>query len=405
MKVVIVNDFAYVNGGASSVAVASAAALARSGVDVVFFAAVGEPAAELAQSGVKTVTLGQSEIAADKNRLRAALQGLWNIRAASELGALLGGSRKDDTIVHIHSWTKSLSSCVARVALGRGFRVVLTLHDYFTACPNGGFYNYPQDCVCRLRPLSAACLTEDCDSRRYSHHLWRVLRQVVQERAGLLPRGIGHFIAVSKFSRDILKPFLPPAAQVQVLANPVAADQGGPAPVAENDRFLFVGRQTPEKGPLLLADALSKLRARAIFAGDGPLKRAVQERCPSAEMPGWLDRAALRIQIRRALALVLPSLWYETQGLVVLECAASGVPAIVPDLCAASEFVEHGRTGLIFKRGDKADLADKMRSLLADRALAARLGRAAYEKFWAAPPSAQAHAAGLLDIYRQMLSR
>jgi len=113
----------------------------------------------------------------------------------------------------------------------------------------------------------------------------------------------------------------------------------------------------------------------------------------------------VRIQIRRALALVLPSLWYETQGLVVLECAASGVPAIVPDLCAASEFVEHGRTGLIFKRGDKADLADKMRSLLADRALAARLGRAAYEKFWAAPPSAQAHAAGLLDIYRQMLSR
>ena len=102
--------------------------------------------------------------------------------------------------------------------------------------------------------------------------------------------------------------------------------------------------------------------------------------------------------------VVLPSRWYETQGLVVLEAAARGVPAIVPDQCAASDFVDDGITGLVFRTGDLVDLEHKLRQLT-DPALAARLGGAAYEKYWQAPATMASHTERLVAVYESMLAR
>ena len=33
-------------------------------------------------------------------------------------------------------------------------KFVVTAHDYFLACPNGGFYNYSEGRHCNLKPLS-----------------------------------------------------------------------------------------------------------------------------------------------------------------------------------------------------------------------------------------------------------
>ncbi|MBV8851256.1 MAG: glycosyl transferase family 1, partial [Methylobacteriaceae bacterium] len=43
--------------------------------------------------------------------------------------------------------------------------------------------------------------------------------------------------------------------------------------------------------------------------------------------------------------------------------------------------------------------------LLADDALAARMGAAAYEAYWADPPSPAAHAHALIALYREVLTR
>jgi glycosyltransferase involved in cell wall biosynthesis len=107
--------------------------------------------------------------------------------------------------------------------------------------------------------------------------------------------------------------------------------------------------------------------------------------------------------LRKSRALVFPSLWYETLGLVVLEAAAHGIPSIVPDFSAAREIVEDGVTGFHFKGGDESDLRSKMRKLQ-DPEVAARLGRAAYDHFWASPfSSLDAHISSLQEIYENML--
>ena len=403
LNIVILNDFAYVEGGASQVALRGAMGLAARGHSVTLIAAVGPVMPELAQSRVKVLCTDQAAIAEDPNRLRAAGQGLWNRRAGRQLARLLEQADPSETVVHLHGWTKALSSSVVRAAVNKGVKVVCTLHDYFTACPNGGFFHYPEQRICHLRGMSSACILSHCDKRSYAHKLWRVIRQWGQQRYGLIPGGIHSFIAPSYFSREILAGSLPTSAHVDVVSNPVDGLREAPAPVETNRAFVMIGRLSPEKGPGLFAQAAAVAGCEeAVFAGDGEYRDEILSICPTAKVTGWLSRLQVAGILQGARALVCPSLCYETQALVVLEAAARGVPAVVSDQSAGREAVLDGVTGLWFKGGDVDDLADKIR-MLQSASLAMRLGRAAYERYWANPCSLEAHVAQLEMVYRRVL--
>jgi glycosyltransferase involved in cell wall biosynthesis len=109
---------------------------------------------------------------------------------------------------------------------------------------------------------------------------------------------------------------------------------------------------------------------------------------------------AIRAELRQARALVLPSLWYETLGLVAIEAAAAGVPAIVSDGCAATDYVRHGENGLHFTHASAPALTAALQALAGDDVLAARLGAAAYRWYWDNPWTAARHVDDLLAIYR-----
>src|SRR5882757_10833220 len=92
--------------------------------------------------------------------------------------------------------------------------------------------------------------------------------------------------------------------------------------------------------------------------------------CPQARFTSWLGAEDIRRHMRTARALVFPPLWYETLGLVVVEAAAAGVPAIVADGCAATEYIRDGVNGLHFTHGSVEALSDQMIALARDDARA-----------------------------------
>lgn len=404
MNVVILHDFAHVNGGSSQVAVTEAVALARAGANVIFFAAVGPVAPELAAHCKEVVTLGQQELAKERALGPAVIRGIWNFAASKRLARLLAQYSPADTIVHLHTWTKALSPSVVHTARKRGFRIVCTLHDYFTACPNGGFYDYRSNEICRLKPLSAACVLRNCDRRSYAEKLWRVARQSVSRTIAGIPGGIDGFLYSTDFSLRVLKPYLPAQAFLRQLKNPIDVPDLGPADPGSHESFTAVGRIVPEKGLELLAQAAHDIRAPVAFVGDGECRSHLLEAAPNATITGWMPRAEVLAHIRASRALVLPSRLYETQGMVVLEAASQGVPALVPDSSAARESVEDGITGFWFEGGNWQSLADRMRRL-EDPETARRMGRAAYERFWRTPMSPAGHAAELIGAYRELLDR
>jgi glycosyltransferase involved in cell wall biosynthesis len=402
-RVIVVTDNAHVNGGSGKVALNSALALQRRGIPTSVFAAAGPVAADLAaEPGLEVLCTDQPEILNDPDRLAAARRGIWNTTARAAMRNRLSTADRRRTIVHVHSWTKALSSSVLAAAIEAEFPVVATLHEYFTACPVGSFFDHRRGEICTVRPMSAGCLTRNCDPRSAVHKAWRVGRHAVQRSFGHVPGGIKHFITISELSEAVLRPYLPADAVIHGLANPIDVARHEPVVPALSREYTFVGRLSQEKGVVLFARAAHRLGIQAVFVGDGECSDDIRAACPSAIITGWIDPAGAIERMRSARVVVLPSLWYENAPLVVPEAAAMGLPAIVPDTSAAREQIVEGVTGLAFHGASEDDLVAKL-AMLRDDALVARLGAEAYATYWRRPQSMDAHIEGLLDVYSRAL--
>ncbi len=401
-RAVIVYDYGSINGGAAQVAIASALALQRAGVEVDYFCAVGPTATAFHGSGVRVHCLGQHDVLADPDRLGAATRGLWNREASRALRSLLETCDPRSTVVHVHGWTKALSASVFDAIATLHIPAVTTLHEFFAACPNGGFFDYQQQRICSRRALSADCIATHCDARSYPQKLWRVARQAIAQRAGGVPAAMRDVIYISDLSRRLLAPYFDSATRWHFVRNPVEVEPQPRARAESHRRFLFVGRLSPEKGAEQFAAAAVAAQVPARIVGDGELRPRITQRWPAIESSGWLDPPAVSAEMRASRALVFPSLWYETQGLVVQEALAHGVPVIVADHTAACEAVLDGHNGVLFRQGDVTSLVRAF-ARMADDVAVADLSRHAHADYWAAPPTLQTHVERLIAVYTEML--
>lgn len=345
--VLIVGDFAALNGGQAKVAVDSARLLAGAGLDVVFFAASGPVTPALSHPRITVHTLDQHTILDDPNRLRAMRRGIWNGPAARELRRLAAQFDPVTTILHCHGFAKALSPSIGPVLADGPLRSVFTMHEYFLACPNGGFFDYQKNEICTRTAMGLSCLTTNCDARRGVHKAWRVVRQAALLGPGRLPRGLQDVIYISQTQRQAMAGYFGAKTRLHHVSNPVEAG-GGPVDARSNDTFVFVGRLAPEKGALQFAQAAQAAGVKALFVGDGPERAAIEAANPDAEITGWVTPDQVQTHLSRARALVFPSLWYEGQPLVPIEALLRGIPVICGGWSAAHEVVRHGENGIIY---------------------------------------------------------
>lgn len=357
-NIVIINDFAHINGGAGKVAINSAIGLKKLGYSVIFFSAVEPVDTALKDSGVKIICLGQKDILSESNRLKAVKQGIWNKHAKEEFQKLLSGYNPNETIVHFHAWIKAISPAILQPVAKSGFKIVITLHDYFLFCPNGGFFNYQTLKICNKKASSVDCLLCNCDVRSYPQKIWRYLRQMVQWKVlkNIEKKNI-NIIYISKLNRDVSTPYLKDIVNKwYFVQNPIEINKQTVVNIQNNKKYLFIARLSSEKGIDLFCKAMKDLHLKGIVLGDGYLKEKLQKEYPEVEFKGWVTGQTKYDLIRQGKALVFPSLWYEGAPLTIIEMKSYGIPCIVPDKCSASEEVVNGETGLIFKSGDIVSL-------------------------------------------------
>jgi glycosyltransferase involved in cell wall biosynthesis len=277
------------------------------------------------------------------------------------------------------------------------------MHDYALGCPNGAYFNYPKIAPCKLAPMSLACITTQCDVRGRAHKLVRVARQLRTNatvgRAGDLLSAIH----VTPFSAEIGGALLPRGVRQRVVGNPIITTRSPPVEVRRNKYFVYLGRFTKEKGPVLLADAASEGGYSAAFMGAGYDDGTIRKANPTALVLGWGSTADVARFLATARCLVLPSLWYETHGLVVSEALSRGVPAIVSRTTGARDLIQDGVNGLLVDPRYKSDLL-RCLNVLANDSQAEAMGKNAYELYWRNPPSIESHVDSILKIYRELLT-
>jgi glycosyltransferase involved in cell wall biosynthesis len=147
---------------------------------------------------------------------------------------------------------------------------------------------------------------------------------------------------------------------------------------------LFVGRLIPRKGlPYLVEAAKTVVKEHKntlfVLVGNGPQRAVLEAEVAKANLThnflflGDVSEALLPQVYRCADAFVLPSI-QEGQGIVLLEAQATAVPVVAFRVSGVTEALQDGKTGVLVKPADTAELAQALLQLLSDEALRKKMG-------------------------------
>lgn len=147
--------------------------------------------------------------------------------------------------------------------------------------------------------------------------------------------------------------------------------------------LLFVGRLVAEKNLGELVEAAQILRKKGYkfklgFAGDGPYRKTLEEKCPDDLYFGFISGDELSKVYASSDIFVFPSTT-ETFGNVVLEAFASGLPVVGAKKGGSADIIHHKEDGLLAKPFDGADLAEQIEWLLSRPERAKKLRAKALE--------------------------
>lgn len=182
--------------------------------------------------------------------------------------------------------------------------------------------------------------------------------------------------------------------------------------LSESDRPCGVIAQLiPRKGHRHLIAALPAIlarepRARFIFFGRGPQRAALHRLCRETGVAHAVRFAGFRDDLPACLAcleLVVHPAEMEGLGVALLQAAAAGLPVVAAAAGGVQEVVESGVTGFLVPPGEPAALAEAVLRVLADRALARRLGAAARRRV-TENYSVDTMVARNLAVYRELVT-
>lgn len=286
-----------------------------------------------------------------------ALRPLHTLRAAATVASGYGISPLPSPaefapdVVHVHNLFPYLGE---RWLRRLQVPLLATLHNYRPLCANGYLFRDGQ--VCTRCP----------DGRPWSSVRYGCYRS---SRVASVPLAIAT-------SRGPADPLLRRAAALLVLserARQVYLKAGVPAtklvrdwhfvpdhlaaqPTGEHgDAWLYVGRLTPEKGiDRLLAEWPAD--RRLVVVGDGPLRPRLDALAAGKQVTfrGSISRAEVIDELRRAMGLVVPSLWYETFGMGYIEALSVGLPVLAYPPNVVADAVERDGTGVVAQWGATA---------------------------------------------------
>lgn len=402
-RIVVINDYAVAEGGAGVLALLAARQYRRLGYPVTFITGQADNA-ELEAHGVEVVGLGSKGLL-ELPASRALRQGFHNSEAERLVTGWIARHDTPGTVYHLHNWSQILSPAIFRALRPVEERTVVTCHDFFNACPNGGFLHYGKSEPCELRPLSPGCLLSQCDRRNALHKYWRAARQRHLTKLARFAESHCTFTFIHERMREKFVHSGFPAKDLVAIPNPAEPWSRERIGAEANAGFLFVGRIGRDKGADIALVGARRAGQRVTMIGTGELQQSLAASYPEAEFAGWCDRDAILAHARRARGLIVPSRVIEPFGLVICEAALSGIPVIVSDRAYLAEEVEAMGIGRSFAVTD----IDRLAAILAidfadDRAVEA-MSRAAFEAAASLCNSPESWIAAFIEIFVRKVQR
>jgi glycosyltransferase involved in cell wall biosynthesis len=270
------------------------------------------------------------------------------------------------------------------------------IHSYSYFCPKTwAIFKNGKPCN---KGYNVLCLIYKCKSYKkgINHILYYMLKWL---KVGLhritMKNFVNHFICPSAFLAECMKKSLKLSdTKVTFLPHFIAIDKNSYINFNNINpkQFLFVGRISSEKGIDIAIKAIALLKKWGIqdavlkIIGDGSERGILQKLVIRLQVInqirfiGFIPNSQIDKYYQDSIAVIVPSVWMETFGLINIEAMKNKTPVIASNIGAMQDIVEHGTTGYLFEMGNYIELAKYMRKLYNNKKLSIKLGEAGYAK-------------------------
>ena len=285
-------------------------------------------------------------------------------------------------IVHARKW---MSYSFAGLKFWSKAKFVVTMHDYSLCCPTVTYLHNGQVCT---GPAYLKCL--GCTSSHYGGKGKAILLTSGLKVSSYLHQYVDKYIAVSTAVRNACKNVTDKSPRpIEVVSTFIAdtvVDEAlsieRPAYLPPHDNYLlFVGRQDTSKGLDVLLEAYEGLSELAplvlMLTNFGEASRKFPDgvtvvcNVPHAQvMRGWMHCAVG----------VVPSIWPEPFGQVVVEAMMCGKPVVASAVGGIPDIILNGASGLLVEPGDANSLREALRELLLDPDKRACMGKVGQQR-------------------------
>jgi len=308
-------------------------------------------------------------------------------------------------VVHVHNYFPLLSPSVFYACNKAKIPVVHTLHNYRAVCPTALL-------------MHEGKITEQSITGR---SWWTVLKKVyrgswvgsftlatmveLHKFLRTWQTQIDRFIALTDFSRQKYIEAGWPSDKVVVKPNFINDPFAGAATLKKRGGYaLYIGRLSEEKGIDILFKAWENSGYPLKIVGDGPLKAVAKSKHNgnTVHYLGRKDKSEVIELVKNADFIIMPSTWYETFGMVIIEAFACGTPVIVSKLGSLQHIVQDRVTGLHFEPGNAQDLTAKVQWMVANPLQAKKMGNNARAEYLA-KYTPEKNYEMLIDFYNQAI--
>lgn len=264
------------------------------------------------------------------DKVKVAFGLIWNIDVMMEFIKIVRTNKLD--IVHIHNVYPMIGPTIYFLCRVFKLPVVQTINNYRFICHNGLLFRDGKRCeLCVGKSMPFYSVIYGCyggsrlrsllmfisfNLHRYVFKSFKSIRSYQFPSLFTLKYYAKHFVDTQ--ADLVFLPYFISPPKVNKIAR-------------KSDYFLFVGRLSEEKGIVKLLDFFKFHRNYKLrVIGTGPLlKRMVAYKdCSNIQIVGFKERRYIYEEMKRCIALIIPSLWYEVLPNVLLEAVTQGVSLI-----------------------------------------------------------------------------
>lgn len=300
-------------------------------------------------------------------------------------------------IAHVHNVYPLISPIIYKVLHDNKIPIVQTLHNYRFICPNGLLFNQGEVCTkCLDTKNYYHCVHNKCYHNSILQSFWY---------ADIISKGqkyfkyINKFIALTQFTKNMMTERGYAPDKISIVPNFTNTTKY--EPIEKENYFLYIGRFSSEKGIniLLKASEMYQGKSQIYFAGKGDLLNKITS-SKKVKYIGFINGDEKIDFIRKAKAIIVPSVCYEVFGMSVIESFSHGTLVISSQIGGLQSLIENGYNGFLFDPANAQDLVRKM-EMLDDKKELERMSKNAINTY-RAKYTPDIHFKRLMGIYNEL---